>query len=78
MLGRIIFGALDATLAVLEAGSKTYDRGKKLIRLIWPRRGPTDGASVPWTYKDVEHQQQQIRSATAHRVAQPDRVPVRR
>ena len=71
MLGRIIFGTLDAAFAVLEAGSKTYDRGKKLVRLIWPRRGPTDDPPVPLPYTEVARQQAQIKSATSHRVGDP-------
>ncbi len=68
MWGKLLFGAIDGAFAVAEAGSKTWDRAKKLAGLF--RKSPApDETPVPLTHRSVEHQQQQIREATTRRDA---------
>ncbi len=75
MFGRVLFGAVDAVLALLEAGAGTYDRAKKLSRLLRKKKPAPDETPVPLTHRSVELQQQQIRQATAHRDAIPPPKP---
>jgi len=66
MWGKLLFGALDAVLAMAEAGSKTYDRAKKLARLLKKTPAP-DETPVPLTQRSVEWQERQIHDATMRR-----------
>ncbi len=68
MWSKVLFGAIDAALAVAEAASKTFDRAKRLARLLKKSPAPEE-TPVPLTHRSVEHQQQQIREATTRRDA---------
>lgn len=58
-----IFRAADLILAGAQVVDRGIDAGKKIARKL---RRPTEPSepSQPLTYRDVAHQQDQIRSAT--------------
>jgi hypothetical protein len=60
----VIMKAIDVTFAALQTADKVYTKAKELTRGLPPKPGP----SVPLTYKDVAHQQEQIRKATSFKV----------
>lgn len=55
----LLFKAADIALGVVEQASGVYERARKL----WKGQ-PPPAPSNPLSYRDVQHQQDQIRSAT--------------
>lgn len=55
--------AIYGGLTLAQAVADTYDRGKRLARVLFGS-SPRPSAPVPLTYRDVSHQQSQIRAAT--------------
>jgi hypothetical protein len=73
----VIWAALRAAiyggLTMAEAVADTYDRGKRLARVFFGS-SPRPSAPAALTYRDVSHQQSQIRAATK-RPTQAPRPP---
>lgn len=62
-----IFKAADLVLAGAQVVDRGIDLGKKIARKLKSPTKPTE-PSQPLSFKDVEHQQAQIRGATTQRL----------
>jgi hypothetical protein len=62
----LLLGAADLGLSAIEGGVKVYNRAK----LLWLMVRPPEEKPVPGalSYRDVEHQREQMRSATSFKV----------
>lgn len=69
MIGRVVFALIDAAFGVAMAADEGAYRVKRLARRVRERLLPSgDDEPMPLSWKDVEHQRDQVRRATAHGV----------
>jgi hypothetical protein len=65
VIWNVIRATISAGLAVADAVVNTSSRLRRIGRALLPRRRED---AYPLTYRDVEHQREQMRSATSYRV----------